>query len=114
MATQLTRLGVKDLEQHQDPLGERRRGGVLHGIVGFLHWFGGTESTFSLKLAILAVALACPAWITNNGSAKFYYEHKGGLTLLLGRFNEICDTEASLLALHGYFRCMGADYGDDG
>ncbi|KAF8331978.1 uncharacterized protein EI90DRAFT_907939 [Cantharellus anzutake] len=68
---------------HHDPLGEKFRSGFLHDIVGFLRWLGGTESTFSLKIAILAVALACPAWITNNGTAKFYYDNKGAWALIM-------------------------------
>jgi hypothetical protein len=35
------------------------------------------QSTFSLKVAFLAVALASPAWITDNGRAAFYYKYKG-------------------------------------
>jgi hypothetical protein len=42
-----------------------------------LKWFTDTKSMFSLKVAFLGLALACPAWITNNGTAEFYYKNKG-------------------------------------
>ncbi len=88
-AAHLTELGVQDLTlEYVDPLRHKRRSGVLHKIVGFLHWLGGTESTFALKLGLLSIALACPAWITNNGSAKFYYDNKGGYLIILSRLSE--------------------------
>jgi hypothetical protein len=48
-----------------------------HILYSSIHWFTGPKSTFSIKISLLALALACPAWITNNSAAEFYYKNKG-------------------------------------
>lgn len=42
------------------------------------------ESTFALKVSLLAFALALPAWIKANGTAEFYYKEKGLWALISG------------------------------
>lgn len=50
---------------------------IGYRIYRAIHWFTGIESGFALKISFLAIALACPAWIGHDGTAKFYYEQKG-------------------------------------
>ncbi|KIO26368.1 hypothetical protein M407DRAFT_24334 [Tulasnella calospora MUT 4182] len=67
---------------------ERRRSSALNiiqRIYAAIDWFfTSVESTFSLKVGILAICLAVPAWIYDNGSAEFYYREKGLWALISG------------------------------
>ncbi|KAF9513513.1 hypothetical protein BS47DRAFT_1362373 [Hydnum rufescens UP504] len=47
---------------------------VLHRVI---HFATNTQSSFAFKIGLLAIALACPAWIRANKSAKFYFDNKG-------------------------------------
>ncbi|KAG8917084.1 hypothetical protein FRC00_014055, partial [Tulasnella sp. 408] len=67
---------------------ERRRSAalsIIQRIYRAIDWFfSSVESTFSLKVGILAICLAVPAWIYDNGSAEFYYREKGLWALISG------------------------------
>ncbi|KDQ16837.1 hypothetical protein BOTBODRAFT_241914 [Botryobasidium botryosum FD-172 SS1] len=60
-----------------DTVDERPAENLGTRVYKIFAWFLRSESLFALKIAFLAVALACPAWITNNGTASFYYREKG-------------------------------------
>ncbi|KAG8981531.1 hypothetical protein FRB90_007179, partial [Tulasnella sp. 427] len=58
---------------------------VIQRLYKAFEWFfSSVESTFSLKVGILAICLAIPAWIFDNGSAEFYYRQKGLWALISG------------------------------
>ncbi|KAG8908239.1 Eukaryotic translation initiation factor 5A [Tulasnella sp. 403] len=58
---------------------------ILRAVYNSFSWFvTSVESTFCLKVSILAVALAVPSWILDNGSAEFYYKNKGIWALVSG------------------------------
>jgi hypothetical protein len=68
-------LEAPDIEAGEDhPL---RSGGIFVVLHRLIHSATNTQSSFAFKVSLLAIALACPAWIQSNGTAKFYYDNKG-------------------------------------
>jgi hypothetical protein len=51
--------------------------GVFYTLRRAIHSTTNTQSSFAFKVGLLAIALACPAWIRANKSAKFYFDNKG-------------------------------------
>ncbi|KAF9516678.1 hypothetical protein BS47DRAFT_1483825 [Hydnum rufescens UP504] len=58
--------------------------GAFHALRHAIHCTTNTQSSFAFKVGLLAIALACPAWIQADKSAKFYFDNKGVWALITG------------------------------